>query len=181
MSKSNPSIPFILQISWDETLKSKNIMIILCGSAMSFIEKKILSQKSPLCGRATGIYKMNELPFSDAIKFFPNYSAEDKMLAYSILGGIPHYLAQFDPSLSLQDNIINNPLSKGCALYSKVEFLIRQELLQPLHSDWRPAVQRNVLKNCASGSMTSRRLAMASFSVSISSSSIAVKAASMLC
>lgn len=128
MCKSNPSIPSILQILWDETLKSKNIMIILCGSAMSYIEKKILSEKSPLYGRATGIYKMNELPFSDAIRFFPDYSAEDKMLAYSILGGIPHYLAQFDPVLSLQDNIIKNVLSKGCALYSEVEFLIRQEL-----------------------------------------------------
>ncbi|MDR1892036.1 MAG: ATP-binding protein, partial [Oscillospiraceae bacterium] len=128
MCKGNPSIPSILQILWDETLKNQNIMIVLCGSAMSFIEKKILSEKSPLYGRATGIYKMNELPFDDAIKFFPNYSAEDKMLAYAILGGIPHYLRQFDPALTLRENIIKNVLTKGCILYSEVEFLIRQEL-----------------------------------------------------
>jgi len=74
---------------------------------------------------------MNELPFEDAVKFFPDYSDEDKMLAYSILGGIPHYLRQFDPTLSLRENIIKNVLTKGCVLYSEVEFLIRQELREP--------------------------------------------------
>ena len=131
MCKGDPAIPSILQILWDENLKNQDVMIVLCGSAMSFIEKKILSEKKPLYGRATGIYKMNELPFDDAIKFFPNYSDEDKMLAYSILGGIPHYLRQFDPALPLRENIIKNVLTKGCTLYNEVEFLIRQELREP--------------------------------------------------
>lgn len=131
MCKGNPSIPSILQILWDEELRNQDVMIVLCGSSMSFIEKKLLSEKNPLYGRATGIYKMNELPFDDAIKFFPNYSDEDKMLAYSILGGIPHYLRQFDPALPLQENIIKNVLTKGCTLYNEVEFLIRQELREP--------------------------------------------------
>jgi AAA+ ATPase superfamily predicted ATPase len=131
MCKGNPSIPSILQILWDEQLKNADVMVVLCGSAMSFIEKKILAEKKPLYGRATGIYKMTELPFSDAAKFFPDYSDEDKLLAYSILGGIPHYLRQFDPALPLRENIIKNVLAKGCVLYSEVEFLIRQELREP--------------------------------------------------
>jgi AAA+ ATPase superfamily predicted ATPase len=131
MCKGNPSIPSILQILWDETLKNQEVMIVLCGSAMRFIEKKILSEKNPLYGRATGIYKMNELPFDDAVKFFPSYSDEDKILAYAILGGIPHYLRQFDPALSLRENMIKNVLTKGCVLYNEVEFLIRGELREP--------------------------------------------------
>ena len=131
MCRGNPSIPSILQILWDEQLKNKDVMIVLCGSAMSFIEKKILSEKNPLYGRATGIYKLSELPFEDAVKFFPGYTEEDKMMAYSILGGIPHYLRQFDPVLTLRDNIVKNVLTKGCVLYSEVEFLIRQELREP--------------------------------------------------
>ena len=103
-------------------------MVILCGSAMRFIEKELLSEKKPLYGRATGIYKMNEMPFYDAIQFFPNYSDEDKILAFSILGGIPHYLLQFDRHLPLGENIVKNILTKGCVLYSEVEFLLRQEL-----------------------------------------------------
>jgi len=131
MCRGNPSIPSILQILWDEALKNQDIMIVLCGSAMSFIEKKILSEKNPLYGRTTGVYKMNELPFEDAVKFFPGYTDEEKMLAYSILGGIPHYLRQFDTALNLRENIIKNVLTKGCVLYSEVEFLIRQELREP--------------------------------------------------
>jgi len=131
MCKGNASIPSILQILWDEKLKDQNVMIILCGSAMSFIENKLLAEKNPLYGRATGVYKMKELPFDDAIRFFPNYSDEDKMLAYAVLGGIPHYLRQFEPDLPLSENIIKHVLTKGCTLYSEVEFLTRQELREP--------------------------------------------------
>ena len=128
MCSSNKSIPSILQNLWDSQLKDTNVMIILCGSSMSFIEKEILSKKNPLYGRATGIYKMEEMSFYDAMKFFPDYSDRDKVVTYSILGGIPHYLNQWDPDLSVSDNIKRNTLSKGCVLYSEVDFLLHEEL-----------------------------------------------------
>ena len=128
MCKGNKSIPSILQNVWDSAIKNSNVMIILCGSAMSFIEKELLSEKNPLYGRATGIYKMNEMGFYDAIKFFPDYSDKEKLLAFSILGGIPHYLRQFNPEISLEENIKKNILTKGCVLYSEVDFLLHQEL-----------------------------------------------------
>jgi AAA+ ATPase superfamily predicted ATPase len=126
--KNNGTIPSLIQNLWDESLKNENIMIILCGSAMSFIEKKILAEKNPLYGRATGILKMREMSFYDAIRFFPDYSNHDKILAYAVLGGIPHYLRQFDDSKNLSENIKNNILQKGSILYSEVEFLMHQEL-----------------------------------------------------
>lgn len=126
--KVNESIPSILQVLWDEKLRHENVMLILCGSAMSFIEKELLSEKNPLYGRTTGIYKIKPLPYLDAIKFFPNYSNEDKILAYSILGGVPHYLSQFNKNISLEENIKRNILRKGCSLYNEVEFLLKQEL-----------------------------------------------------
>ena len=128
MCRGNDSIPSILQTLWDECLKDENIMLVLCGSAMSFIEKELLSEKNPLYGRATGIYKMDAMGFYDAAQFFPTYSHRDQIMAYAVLGGIPHYLRQFDPVLSLEDNIKQNILTKGCVLYSEVEFLLRQEL-----------------------------------------------------
>ena len=36
MCKDNPGIPSILQNLWDEIFKDANVMLILCGSAMSF-------------------------------------------------------------------------------------------------------------------------------------------------
>lgn len=128
MVRGNSSIPSILQNLWDEVLRNENIMIILCGSAMSFIEKEILSEKNPLYGRATGILKMNEMNFYDAIQFIPNYNATDQITTYAVLGGIPHYLKQFDDHVSLEENIKKNILSRGSILYSEVEFLLRQEL-----------------------------------------------------
>lgn len=131
MAKENPEIPSILQKLWDSELKKQNIMIILCGSAMSYIEKEILSEKNPLYGRATGIYKMLPMPFRDSSQFFPNWNGKDKMIAHSILGGIPYYLSQFDLKKSLKQNICSNILKKGSILYSEPEFLMRQELREP--------------------------------------------------
>lgn len=128
MARGNKSIPSILQNLWDEKLQHENIMIILCGSAMSFMENEILAEKNPLYGRATGILKMREMHFYDSIQFFPHYSYQDKILAFAILGGIPHYLKQFNPQLTLAENIKTHILTRGCVLYSEVEFLMRQEL-----------------------------------------------------
>lgn len=128
MCRGNPGIPSVLQNLWDSELKDKNVMIILCGSSMSFIEKDLLAEKNPLYGRATGIWRMCPMGFYDAARFFPGYSARDKIFAYAVLGGIPHYLRQWNPSLSVGENIKRNILAKGCALYNEVEFLLHQEL-----------------------------------------------------
>lgn len=128
MCRGNSSISSILQNFWDNMLKNSSVMLVLCGSSMSFIEKEVLSEKNPLYGRATGIYKMSEMSFYEAMQFFPNYSAQDKIAAYAILGGIPHYLKQFEPTLTLADNIQKHILTKGSILYSEIEFLLHQEL-----------------------------------------------------
>jgi AAA+ ATPase superfamily predicted ATPase len=128
MVNSNHSIPSILQELWDSGLKNERVMIVLCGSAMSFIEKEILAEKNPLYGRATGILKLLPLPFYDAARFFSGYSNTDKVIAYSVLGGIPYYLQQFNSKKSLAENITRHILTRGSILYSEVEFLMRQEL-----------------------------------------------------
>ncbi len=128
MVRNNKSIPSILQNCWDHKLKNRNIMLVLCGSAMSFIEKEILSEKNPLYGRATGILKMQEMDYQDAFQFLEGFSIEDKIAAYAVLGGIPYYLKQFDTRYSLEENVIQNILTPGSVLYSEVEFLLRQEL-----------------------------------------------------
>lgn len=125
---SNKSIPSVLQLLWDETLKDKNLMLVICGSSMSFIEKELLSEKAPLYGRTTGTYKVNEVDFSTAGLFLQGMSLKDKVMCYAILGGVPHYLKQFDSAKSVDENIKENVLSKGCTLFNEVEFLIKQEL-----------------------------------------------------
>lgn len=128
LAKADSSLASILQNLWDGTLKSQDVMIVLCGSSMSFIEDELLAEKNPLYGRATGVLKLMPMDYRTAAEFFPRYEPVDQIRTYSILGGIPHYLAQFSDRMSLADNIKQSILQKGCALYSEVDFLLRQEL-----------------------------------------------------
>ncbi len=128
MAKGNTSIMSILKKHWDETLKHQNVMIVLCGSSMGFFEQDLLAQKNPLYGRATGILKMLPMTFYDAIQFFPQYSVFDKIAAFAILGGIPHYLKQFDEQRTLAVNVQKSILQRGSILYSEPEFLLHQSL-----------------------------------------------------
>ncbi|MBQ9538057.1 MAG: ATP-binding protein [Treponema sp.] len=131
MARENAQIPSILQKLWDTELKNLDLMLILCGSSMSYMEKEILSEKNPLYGRASGIYKFAPMGYLDSAKFFPGWDRRDKIIAHSILGGIPYYLSQFDDDRSLKDNICRNILRRGAILYSEPEFLMRQELREP--------------------------------------------------
>lgn len=131
MVRGNRSIPSVLQNLWDSELKNQNVMIVLCGSAMSFIEKEILAEKNPLYGRATGILKMLPMDFYDAIRFFPQKKPAELVTLYSILGGVPYYLSQFDPAASIEKNICSHILRRGAVLYNEIEFLVRQELREP--------------------------------------------------
>ncbi len=168
MCKGNKSIPSILQNLWDNELKDTDVMIILCGSSMSFIEKELLGEKNPLYGRATGIYKMNEMGFYDASRFFPDYSSRDKIYIYSILGGIPHYLNQFNPALSVAENIKRNILTKGSVLYSEVEFLLHQELREP-------AVYNSIIEAIAVGNTKLNEISQKSLVDDLSKTSVYLK------
>ena len=168
MCKGNKSIPSILQNLWDAQLRNANVMIILCGSAMSFIEKELLAEKNPLYGRATGIYKMEEMGFYDAIKFFPDYSPRDKVITYAVLGGIPHYLRQWNPDLSVSENIKKNILTKGCILYSEVEFLLHQELRET-------PIYNSVIEAVALGNTTLNNISQKSLVDNTSKTSVYLK------
>ena len=143
-------------------------MIVLCGSAMSFIEKEILAEKNPLYGRATGIFKMKEMGFYDAAKFFTAYSERDKVIAYSVLGGIPHYLRQWNPKLTIEENIKQNILTKGCVLYSEVDFLLHQELRET-------PVYNSIIEAVALGNTTLNNISQKSLIEDTSKTSVYLK------
>lgn len=144
LARANPSLPSILQNIIDEKLKNTKLFLILCGSSMSFMEKEVLSYKSPLYGRRTGNILVNPFGFYDSEKIFPTYSREDRFKAYSILGGIPQYLEAFNPSQSLEKNIKDNILRKGSLLYEEPKFLTMQEFRNP-------ALYNSIIETVADG------------------------------
>ena len=96
----------VLQKYMDTVWNDKNLKIILCGSALSFMEKKVLSEKSPLFGRRDSQMKLDAFDYLDSAKFVPDYSNEDKAICYGITGGIAKYLSMIDPAKSMDENII---------------------------------------------------------------------------
>ncbi|MBI5036975.1 ATP-binding protein [Candidatus Micrarchaeota archaeon] len=126
-----PEITSVLQDKCDSTFKKTKIMLILCGSSVSSMEKYALDQQSPLYGRRTGQWRVTSLPIHCLQQIFPQYSTEDKIQSYSFLDMIPGYLSKFSPEQSVWANVKEKMLTKGEFLYDEVEFLLREELRDP--------------------------------------------------
>lgn len=127
----NKAILSIFQRIWDENLKDKQIMLILCGSSIGMMETEVLGYRSPLYGRRTGQWKVEPFKFRDLKLFFPKYGFEDRLMFYSFLDGIPHYLNQMDTTKTPLWNIQNKVLKRGEYLYEEAENLLRQEFREP--------------------------------------------------
>ncbi|WP_443738081.1 ATP-binding protein [Treponema sp.] len=125
---SNPAFDSGLQNAIDKILKEKNIFLVLCGSEVSVIEEIIDNSTKPLYGRKTAALKLLPFTYKEAAEFFPNYSKEDVLKVYAMLGGIPLYLSLFDDTLSIQENVVKNCLSTTGYLFNEVETLLRMEL-----------------------------------------------------
>lgn len=129
--ESNPAIPSLFQKGWDEYLNQSGIFLILLGSSMGMMETEVLGHKSPLFGRRTGQLHVEPLSFSGAKNFFPELPDDIFMQFYSILGGTPAYLLQFDPSADLWENVRHRILRPEAYLYREPDFILREELREP--------------------------------------------------
>ena len=125
------TIPSVFQTIVDDVLDGTNISLVLLGSSISMMEDGVLSYESPLYGRRTGQWELAPLSFADVRAVFPQTDLETQIQLYSVLGGVPAYLEQFDPEQALFANIEQAILSKGAFLYEEPEFLLRQELREP--------------------------------------------------
>ena len=67
----------------------------------------------------------------DAAQFFPNFSIEQQLLAFGILGGIPRYLNAFSDEKSIKENIQEAILRNGAFLYDEPIMLLKMELREP--------------------------------------------------
>ena len=144
LAATNPSIKSILQHKIDHDWKERNIFLILCGSSVSFMLNDVMGYKSPLYGRCTGSMEVLPFDYLESAEFFPNYSAEEKLIAYGILGGVPRYLNAFDPKRSLKENLISEILADGAFLNDEPQTLLRMELREP-------AVYNSILEAVANG------------------------------
>lgn len=116
-----------LQKYIDEQWIHGQMMLIVCGSSVSFMEDEVLSEKSPLFGRRTGQIRLEAFDYLEAAEFVTNYSCEDKALCYGVTGGIAKYLSLINDELSMDDNIKQQFFSRTGYLYEEAGNLLTQE------------------------------------------------------
>ena len=132
LAGTNAGISSVLQRVIDKMyLKIPNLMLILTGSQMSFMERQVLGYESPLYGRRTGQIKLLPLTFNEAREFLPNMDEKDFLTIYGITGGIPLYLSSMNDKLSLKENIMQKLLTRNTLLYEEPKNLLLQELRTP--------------------------------------------------
>ena len=137
----------VLQKYIDTRWSEQDMMIILCGSSLSFMENKVLSEKSPLFGRRNTQIRLEAFDYLEAAEFVPDYSAEDKAIIYGITGGVAKYLAMIDPRGSADGNIKAQFFNTDGYLYDEPRNLLAQEFTDV-------ALVNNVIEQIASGSNT---------------------------
>jgi AAA+ ATPase superfamily predicted ATPase len=131
LCEASKGLPSEIQRFWDTRGKKSNLVLVLCGSQISFMEKEVLAERSPLFGRRTAQRKLEPLAPEDTLAFFPKWEMRDRVLAYAILGGMPAYLRRFDDDDTLYANLLRECLRPEGYLFDEVLFLLRSELSNP--------------------------------------------------
>ena len=131
VARSSKSLSSTLQLLIDKYKDSSKLMLILCGSSISYMEDHVLAYKAPLYGRRTAQMKIMPFDFEETCHYFKKFSNEEKALIYGIVGGTPQYLMQMDDTLSVEDNIKNTFLNPISFLYEEHINLLKQEVREP--------------------------------------------------
>lgn len=131
MARSSKSLASTLQMLIDKYKDTSKLMLLLCGSSMSYMEDHVLAYKAPLYGRRTAQMKIVPFDFEESCRYFNNLSDEDKALMYGIVGGTPQYLLQMNDKLTVEENIKNTYLNPMSFLYEEPVNLLKQEVREP--------------------------------------------------
>ena len=125
MGSKDPQFLGKLKNAWDLEFKNNpELMLILCGSISSWIEKNILCSTGFL-GRISLNLTLEELPLSDCSKFWAftggKVAPYEKLKILSITGGVPKYLEEIQPRLSAEANIKNLCFDKSGLLFHEFD------------------------------------------------------------
>lgn len=130
LGKANPAFPSIFQRIWEEILKDKSVMVILCGSLVSMMESQTLAYDSPLYGRRTAQIRLKQIPFQYYHEFFPGKSRKELIEMYAVTGGVPKYIELFSEGKDIYSAIQKCVLNRSGYLYDEPHFLLQQEVTE---------------------------------------------------
>ncbi len=89
----------------------KNLMVIVCGSANSWILDHLINAHRGLYNRVTREIKLSPFTLNECEEYYKENNVKlsryDIVQSYMIFGGIPFYMSGMDGELSLAQNIDN--------------------------------------------------------------------------
>ena len=109
MGGYDKDFPAYLKTAWDKKLKNHpNLVLVLCGSVSAWIADNILNSTG-FVGRNSLDLEVRELPLGEAIQVIgpaaARLSSTEKLDILSVVGGVPRYLEEVRPSLTVDENI----------------------------------------------------------------------------
>lgn len=112
-----------------------NFMLVVCGSATSWMQDKLVNNHGGLYDRLTYEIKLSPFTLLECERFFQSMdvrlSRYDIAQAYMAIGGIPYYLGYFQRGLSLSQNIDNLFFSEDAKLSREYERLFSSVFTRP--------------------------------------------------
>ncbi len=109
MGSKDPNFLGKLKIAWDDHFKQNpELIMILCGSVSTWIEKNILSSTEFL-GRVSLPMRLQELPLTDCNALLNQLGSHasnyEKFKMLSVTGGVPRYLEELPLELTAEESI----------------------------------------------------------------------------
>ena len=90
-------------------VKHDNIMLVVCGSATTWMTDNVINNKGGLYNRLTTEIRLHPFTLSECEEYFRykeiTMSRYEIVQSYMVFGGIPHYMSLFDKCMSLPQNI----------------------------------------------------------------------------
>jgi len=109
---------------WNTFANARNIMVIICGSANSWIFNEVLNNYGGLYGRVTKEIKLVPFTLAECEEFVKSrdikMSRYEIVKAYMAVGGVPYYFNYFSSRLTTYENIDALFFKKSAPL--KMEF-----------------------------------------------------------
>lgn len=124
--ETSPSIVSDIRDLIDSYKMITDMKFILSGSYVD-VMKSLNDGSSETYVRFTCIMQLNTFDYYDSSKFYPNYSDEDKILMYSVFGGVAFFNSLIDASKSAVENIKNLIIEPKSILQLEVENTITAE------------------------------------------------------
>jgi AAA+ ATPase superfamily predicted ATPase len=129
LAAQSPELETTISRWWRVTGRTLPVVLVLAGSELSFFEDKVLA--GSLYGRRTGQLKLEPFTARDAGLFQPGYSAEDKVRAYAVCGGMPYYLERFTDQRPLAYHLLTEVFERTGLLHDEAELMLRQSIADP--------------------------------------------------